>query len=263
MGADALEAQIVADDGELLLDGPLRERENTIFALDIVAQAIILDILENDKGDCKHASLACFLLCQLQVISAAVVDDITGSQAQNITDPQAKVSFQHQGCRNPLIRAKEGRALLHGGNDFFVLIGSQSRCFLVHSFLQKRVVRFLWRNSSVYYGTCRNILKTLDFGVRIIGILRTLGSLRLLHRRDHLHTAIKTGDVDFLRGSDAHSAAGTDVFAAGAFLRNRGSNRRSAVGSSSSNLKTAEFISVDQNIGQVVIQNEFQKLIAG
>ena len=103
----------------------------------------------------------------------------------------------------------------------------------------------------------------LGFDVRIICILRTLGSQRFLHRRDHLHTAIQTGDVDFLRGSDAHSAARADVFAAGAFLRNRGSNRRSAVGSGSSNLKTTEFVSVDQNIGQVVIQNEFQKLVAG
>ena len=88
------------------------------------------------------------------------------------------------------------------------------------------------------------------------------GPLRRSSRGDHFFAAIQAADVDFLRGSDAHSAARAEIFAAAASLRNCGPDGRSAVGPCPCNLKAAELIAVDQDVGQLVQQHEIKQGVA-
>ena len=74
---------------KLLLYGSLGDGENQIFTSDIVAQAIILYVLLDNKRDGEHAVLACFLLGDFQAVSVPVPDNITRPQLQYIADTQA------------------------------------------------------------------------------------------------------------------------------------------------------------------------------
>lgn len=69
VSADPLKAQVVAHDTELLLHGPLGDGENQIVAADIVAQAVVLDILLDHQRDSEHAALAGFLFGNLQAVA--------------------------------------------------------------------------------------------------------------------------------------------------------------------------------------------------
>ena len=62
MCADAVIAQIIADDFQLLLDCPFGDGEKKVGGLDAITQTIILHILLNDKGDGEKTLLACLLL---------------------------------------------------------------------------------------------------------------------------------------------------------------------------------------------------------
>ena len=68
VSADPLKAQVVAHDTELLLHGPLGDGENQIVAADIVAQAVVLDILLDHQRDSEHAALAGFLFGRLKIL---------------------------------------------------------------------------------------------------------------------------------------------------------------------------------------------------
>ena len=137
MGADALEAQVIADNGKLLLDCPLRNRKNMVRPLDAVPQTVVLDVLLDYQRDSEDTAFACLLLHDLQAIAVPIQNDVAGAEAENVADPQAQVPFQHKGGGNALIRAAAAEALLHRGYDLLVLLCGQGSCLLVHGSLQK------------------------------------------------------------------------------------------------------------------------------
>ena len=120
VGADAINVQIVADDFQLLLDCPFRNRENQFIAPDAVAQTVVLNVLLNDKGNCEESALACLLLHHFQTVAVCIPYDIARAQFQNVADAQAQVPFQHKGGCDALIGAAAAEALLHGLDDFGV-----------------------------------------------------------------------------------------------------------------------------------------------
>lgn len=77
MGTDALIAQVVADDPQLLLDHSLRDGEHNLCASNPVTQAIIFDVLVEYQGDGEDPLLAGLLLRDLQPISVTVPHNIT------------------------------------------------------------------------------------------------------------------------------------------------------------------------------------------
>ena len=83
-----------------------------------------------------------------------------------------------------------------------------------------------------------------------------------LHCQKHLLVAVHTGDVDGLGCPDTHAAAGTHILAAAA-LAGRGGGSCTVMGSRSGDLEAAVLVAVQQDVGQVVLQNHFQKLVAG
>ena len=144
--ADALISKNITDKGKLLLYRPLCQRKYSLCGLDGVAQAIILNILLNNKGNGEHTLFPCFLLCNLQAVAVAVVHNVGKPQIQDIGNPQAQVSFQNKRCRHSVIRSAGDSALAHSLDDFGVLFGGQGFRFLVHfglSFLKKFVFRGL------------------------------------------------------------------------------------------------------------------------
>ena len=83
-----------------------------------------------------------------------------------------------------------------------------------------------------------------------------------LHGQKHLLVAVHTGDVDGLGCPDTHAAARTHILAAAA-LAGRGGGSAAAVGAGAGDLEAAVLVAIQQNVGQVVLQNHFQKLVAG
>ena len=109
----------------------------------------------------------------------------------------------------------------------------------------------------------------LDFGVRIILIIRTLGNWvgiaphpSLSPGQHHRRVAIQTGDVYFLCGSDGISAAGADIFPCAARPRRRGA-LRSAVRSCPGDMEPGELVAAYENVGQAIFQYEVQQLVRG
>ena len=60
--ADAVIAQIITDDFQLLLDGSLADGEKKVGGLDAITQGIVFRILLNDKGNSKDTLFPCLLL---------------------------------------------------------------------------------------------------------------------------------------------------------------------------------------------------------
>ena len=84
-----------------------------------------------------------------------------------------------------------------------------------------------------------------------------------LSNRKQLFVAVHASDVDNLRSSDAHATTGASVFAAAALSGSHtDEGRETVVRAGAGNLKTAELIPIDENVGQVVFQNHFQEVIA-
>ena len=152
VGADALKAQIVAHDFQLLLDCPFRNGENQFIAPDAIAQTVVLNVLLNDKGNCENSALARLLLNHFQSVSVCVPHDIARAQFQNIADAQAQVPFQNKGGCDALIGSATTEPLLHGLDDFGVLLCGQSLGFLVHGCPPMVIVR-IW-----------NVVKFVFFG---------------------------------------------------------------------------------------------------
>ena len=76
--------------------------------------------------------------------------------------------------------------------------------------------------------------------------------------KNKLFVAVHTLNANFASGSDAHSATGANVFATAGFLQ-FSSCESSAVSSCACNLKTAELVSVYENIGKSVFDHKVQK----
>lgn len=138
VGADAFVAQIVTDDGELLLDRSGGHREDQVIAAYSVAQTIVFDVLLDDQRDSKDTLLACLLLSDRQAEASAVIHDVAGAEPYDVADPQAQIALQHKGGGNPLIGAAAAETRFHGGDDLAILLCGQSGGFSVHFGLQVR-----------------------------------------------------------------------------------------------------------------------------
>lgn len=84
--ADALDAQVTADKGKLLLHSAFRDGEDQIIPADAVPQTVVLDVLRNHERDGEDAPLACFLLHDLKAVSVPVLHDLTRAELHNVTD---------------------------------------------------------------------------------------------------------------------------------------------------------------------------------
>ena len=117
VGADSLEAQVIADNMQLLLHCPLCDGKHQFCAPDVVAQTVVFDVLVYDHGNSEHSALACLLLHHFQSIPVTIPHNIALPQLQNIADSQPQVSFQNQSRGDPLIGSATTEALLHGLYD--------------------------------------------------------------------------------------------------------------------------------------------------
>ena len=87
MGADALVPQIVADDPQLFLNCSFCNWENGIGFRDAVSQTVVLNVLLNDKGNCKDSAFAGLLLHHFQTEAISITNDVTEPEFQNVADP--------------------------------------------------------------------------------------------------------------------------------------------------------------------------------
>ena len=136
VGADALKAQVVADDGELLLNCAFSDGENQIFSADTIPQTVILHILSDDQRDGEDTVFSCFLLYDFKAEAVTIPNNVTGAEFHDVADPQAQISLQNKGGCDALIGATTEESRFHGLDDFLVLLRGESLCFLVHGGLQ-------------------------------------------------------------------------------------------------------------------------------
>ena len=103
VGADALVAKVVTDDFQLLLHSSGSDREDEVVLADGVSQAIILNVLCDYQGYSEDALLAGFLLDNLQMIAASILNDIPAVRCCDVADADAQIGFQNRCCGNALI----------------------------------------------------------------------------------------------------------------------------------------------------------------
>ena len=87
VGADPLEAKVIAYNSELLLNRPFRNRKHAVIALDAIAQTVVLNVLLDDQRDGEDAALPCLLFNDLQAVAVSVHHDVRGTEAENVADP--------------------------------------------------------------------------------------------------------------------------------------------------------------------------------
>ena len=135
VGADAVIAQVVADNVQLRLNHPLCNGKDGLCPSDAIAQAVVLDVLVENQWHCEDSALAGFLLHDLQPVTVAIPDDIAQSEFQDVADPKPQIALQNQGRGDAIIGSAAGKAFPHGLDDLLVLRCGQCFCFLVHSLL--------------------------------------------------------------------------------------------------------------------------------
>ena len=89
--------------------------------------------------------------------------------------------------------------------------------------------------------------------------LKVLG----LSNQKQLFIAVQASHIDIAGGSDDHTAARANILAGAGLAGSHCAKIRSAVSACSRDLETAELVPIQKNVGQVVFQNHFQKLVAG
>ena len=89
VGADPLVTEVVTDKCQLLLHSPFCYWEDPLISSNVIAQAIVLNVLLNHQRNCKATALPCFLLDNLQPKPVAVTNNITKPQFEDITDAEA------------------------------------------------------------------------------------------------------------------------------------------------------------------------------
>ena len=77
VGADSIKAQVVAHNGQLFLDRPLRYGKDPLRGPDAVAQTVVLNVLLDHQRHGEDSALAGLLLHDLQPEAVTVPDDIT------------------------------------------------------------------------------------------------------------------------------------------------------------------------------------------
>ena len=94
--ADPFISQVVASHFQNGLHRAFTDRENPIFLTDPISQAVIFNVLVNGEGDCEGSGLTRLLLLNVQPVSVTVFNNVGQAQLQDVTDPEPKISFQHQ-----------------------------------------------------------------------------------------------------------------------------------------------------------------------
>ena len=130
--ADVLIAQKLAYDGKLLLDCSGRDREDPVLFADLVALAVVADVVVDHLRNSEVPFLSGLLFRDCQPVAPAIVDDVARSELNDVADAQTKVAFQNQNCCDPVVRMEQRRTGLHGGDDLVVLLCGQSCCLFVH-----------------------------------------------------------------------------------------------------------------------------------
>ena len=154
VGADSLVAQIVTDNGKLLLHSSGRKRKHQCITRNAVAQAIILNILIDYQGNSENTLFPCFLFCDSKAIPSPIVHDITKAKLHNVADAQAKVSLKHKSGCYALVRTETASALFHRCDDFSILLCRESGCLFVHYRPPKeKKVRILGREKFTFCAT--------------------------------------------------------------------------------------------------------------
>ena len=136
VGADALKTQVVTNDGKLLLNGALCDRENQVLFADAISQTVVLDVLCNDQRDSKHTTFPCLLFYDFKAEAITIPNNVTGAEFYDVADSQSQISLQNKGGCDALIRSATAEPRFHGLHDFLVLLRGESLCFLVHGSLQ-------------------------------------------------------------------------------------------------------------------------------
>lgn len=109
-----LDAKIIADDMQLLLDCPFRERKDYLCRSDMVFKAIEFDELIEGHGDGETSGLACFLLGDGKAVSISVFYYVVQSKLQNVGDSQPQISLQHESGGYAVIGPTTCEACTHG-----------------------------------------------------------------------------------------------------------------------------------------------------
>ena len=92
---DAAVPKIIADSGELHLDGSDGDWEDSLLSGDMVIQAINTDVVVEDYWNSKGSGLACFLFDNVQSITSTVCDDVAEPEIEDVGDPEPKVRLQN------------------------------------------------------------------------------------------------------------------------------------------------------------------------
>ena len=84
-----------------------------------------------------------------------------------------------------------------------------------------------------------------------------------LSNQKQLFVAIQTSDIDSPCRSDAHATARASILATAGLFGSNTNEACSTVGACARDLEACELVAIQQNISQVILQNHFQKLVAG
>ena len=90
--ADVLIAQKLADDGKLLLDCSGRDREDPILLADLVALAVVGDVVVDHLRDREVPLLAGLLFRDCQPVAPTVADDVARSEPDDVADAVVTVT---------------------------------------------------------------------------------------------------------------------------------------------------------------------------
>ena len=82
--ADAVDAQVVADDSQLFLYCPFRDGEKGVSGGYAIVQTVTADILIQSEWNSKDTGFSGFLFDDGQAVSVSVPDNITEPQSQNV-----------------------------------------------------------------------------------------------------------------------------------------------------------------------------------
>ena len=137
VGTDTLKPQVIANDGKLFLNGAFCDGENQVLFADAVPQTVVLHILSDHQRDGKGTAFSCLLLYDFKAEAVTITNDVTGAEFYDVANPQPQVPLQHKGGGDALIGATTAEPLLHGLDDFLVLLCGESLGFLVHGDLQE------------------------------------------------------------------------------------------------------------------------------
>ena len=132
--------QIFADQLQLFLHGSGRDREDPLFVLDFIVQAIKTNIIVQSQRNRKGSLLARLLLSDVQSVPATILDDVTRPQLQNIADPDAQVCFQDKSRGDPVVRPESGEPISHCIDDLMVLFFAQSYRSIAHFYLTTQTI---------------------------------------------------------------------------------------------------------------------------